>query len=105
MLRGKLQADLVVEDCPSLEAIDMVFPRDALPPPSVRVRRCERLKVIGRPSSKPRMCGDLLLEDCPQLEAVNVRIIRGNMEVIECPRGRWDRATRRISLAEARQGP
>ena len=85
-IQGKLTADLVIEGCPSLEDIDIVFPRDALPAPSVSTRRCNHLRRIGRASSKPRMCGDLVLVDCPQLTNVNGRIIRGRKDVVGCPK-------------------
>jgi len=85
-IRGKLTADLVIEDCPSLENIDVVFPRDALPAPSVSVRRCNRLWSIGRASSRPGMCMNLALEDCPQLTAVNVGHVRYEKVVVGCPK-------------------
>ncbi|WP_005031714.1 hypothetical protein [Holophaga foetida] len=85
-IQGKLTASLEVEDCPGLESIDAVFPRDALPPPALTVRRCESLRVIGRPTSKTRMCGGTSLVDCPNLTTVNVNLFRGKKIVLRCPK-------------------
>lgn len=86
-IAGKLSRDLTVEDCPSLDRLDIVFPRDALPAPKLTIRRCHRLKAIGRPSSVARTCGDLSLEDCEELSYLQPRlVIRGKKTVINSPR-------------------
>jgi hypothetical protein len=83
---GKLTADLQVEDCPRLERLDIVLPRDAHPAPKLTIRRCRHLKSIGRLSSVARMCGDLALEDCPELGFLQPRlVIRGHKTVTSCP--------------------
>ena len=84
---GRLQADLTVEDCPSLEEVLVTFPREPpLPAPKVTIRRCQRLQSIGKPSSVGRVCGDLTLEDCPELSYLQASLtIRGHKAVINCP--------------------
>ena len=84
---GRLQADLTVEDCPSLEEVLVTFPREPpLPAPKVTIRRCLRLQSIGKPSSVGRVCGDLTLEDCPELSYLQALLtIRGHKAVTNCP--------------------
>jgi hypothetical protein len=83
---GRLEADLTVEDCPSLEVIEVTFPRDALPAPKVTVRRCQRLHSIGKPSTVGRVCRDLTLVDCPELHYLQPRLtVRGHRTITGCP--------------------
>ena len=85
-ITGKITADLHVEGCPSLETINVVFPRDAHPAPALTIRRCLRLKTIGQHTSVARTCGALTLEDCPELYYLqNLLTIRGHRIVTNCP--------------------
>jgi hypothetical protein len=84
---GRLEADLIVEDCPSLEEVAVTFPREPpLPAPKVTIRRCLRLHSLGKPSSVGRVCGDLTLEDLQSLRYLQARLtIRGHKTVTNCP--------------------
>ena len=74
-IRGRVTGNISVEDCSELSDLDVVFPRDALPPPSVMVKRCLRLESIGRPSGVPRVCKDVIVEDCPRFRGFGPRLI------------------------------
>ena len=69
-IRGKVTGDLTVEDCSELAGLDIILPKDALPAPSVVVRRCAKLESIGRVSGIPRVCMDLIVEDCTILKVI-----------------------------------
>jgi hypothetical protein len=85
-IRGRVTGNISVEDCSKLSGLDVVFPRDALPPPSVIVKRCLRMESIGRPSGVPRVCKDVIVEDCPRFRGFGPRlIVRGERRITECP--------------------
>ena len=85
-VRGRVTGDLSVEDCSELSDLDVVFPRDALPPPSVIVKRCLQLESIGRPSGVPRVCRDVIVEDCPKFRGFGPRlIVRRERCITGCP--------------------
>lgn len=85
-IRGDLQSKLVIEDCPDLELLDVVFPRSGPPTPSLTVRRCPRLQVIGRVSPHHMECLDLILEDCPSLATFRPKLtIRRERLIDGCP--------------------
>jgi hypothetical protein len=85
-IHGSLSADLMVEDCPNLVTLDVLLPRDAMPIPSLTIRRCPSVKWIGRMASQPRVVRHLVLEDCPALQGIRQRlIIRGHKVVAGCP--------------------
>jgi len=85
-VRGRVTGDLSVEDCSELSDLDVVFPRDALPPPSVVVKRCLRLESIGRPSGVPRVCKDVIVEDCPMFKGFGPRLtVRRERCITGCP--------------------
>jgi hypothetical protein len=84
-LRGKVTADLKVEDCSELVDLDIVFPKDALPAPSLVVRRCPKLASIGRASGVPRTCRDLIVEDCASFRGFGLRlIVRRERRITRC---------------------
>ena len=85
-IHGSVGADLVVEDCFNLVTLDVLLPRDAMPIPSLTIRRCPSLKWIGRMASQPRVVKHLVLEDCPALHGIRQRlIVRGHKVVAGCP--------------------
>jgi hypothetical protein len=85
-IHGSMCADLVVEDCPNLQTLDVLLPRDAMPIPSLTIRRCPSLKWIGRVASQPRVVKHLVIEDCPALQGIHQRlIVRGRKTVARCP--------------------
>ena len=85
-IRGRVTGNISVEDCSELSDLDIVFPRDALPPPSVIVKRCLRLESIGRPSGVPRVCKDVIVEDCPRFRGFGPRlIVRRERCITGCP--------------------
>lgn len=85
-IHGSVSADLVVEDCPNLVTLDVLLPRDAMPIPSLTIRRCSALKWIGRMASQPRVVKHLVIQDCPALEGIRQRlIVRGHKLVDGCP--------------------
>jgi hypothetical protein len=85
-IRGKVTGDLTVEDCSELAGLDILLPKDALPAPSVIVRRCAKLESIGRVTGVPRVCMDLIVEDCTNLRVILPRlIVRRERRITGCP--------------------
>lgn len=85
-IHGSVCADLVVEDCPNLLTLDVLLPRDAMPIPSLTIRRCPSLKWLGRVASQPRVVKHLVIEDCPALQGIRQRlIVRGHKLLVGCP--------------------
>lgn len=85
-VRGKVTENIFVTNCPGLIHLDIVFPRDALPAPSLIVRNCPNLRTLGRPSGVRRTCKDLILEDCPVLSVIQPDlIVRGRSLITGCP--------------------
>lgn len=85
-VHGSVSADLLVEDCPDLVNLDVILPRDAMPIPSLTIRRCPSLVWIGRLASLPRVVKHLVIEGCPALQGVRQRlIVRGHKTVTGCP--------------------
>lgn len=86
-MRGRVEGNLLIEDCHALRSLEAMVPRDAIPAPSITVRRCESLVSVGQFSGVHRVCQDLVLEDCPKLERVDPRLkVRWERRIRGCPR-------------------